>query len=319
MASLALASRLLAFAHIRGKHRVDDSLSLCKPDFDIAEGYDGLAALAKSLNLTRASRLLSARESRWTQIILGSRSDAINVTMRSHGHDVMVNMIQREAAKDVYDLGSRSFEGDLLDIGGHIGTTALLYHKLHPSARVHVFEPAPLNFFFLAHNAIANHANASLVRLYNRGLSADGLPFVIEYSPDDTPSTRRATMGHTWGSLPKQYHTVRTLTMSALAKACGVPLGRVGLIKLDCEGCEFDLLPSEPQYFASHARRIVGEFHGWHVTSTGHEGNVSRPVIAEVKRLLCLRARGAEDRIEWLRGPPGRVTNHGVPGKGCMP
>ena len=112
MASLALASRLLAFAHIRGKHRVDDSLSLCKPDFDIAEGYDGLAALAKSLNLTRASRLLSARESRWTQIILGSRSDAINVTMRSHGHDVMVNMIQREAAKDVYDLGSRSFEGD---------------------------------------------------------------------------------------------------------------------------------------------------------------------------------------------------------------
>ena len=294
----------------------ESALNNCLPDFDFRGGSTVLLNLARTLQLPNPNALI--RHSPVTVVKLGSelsRSTNVNVTLHSYPEDRMIRMLQKEAERDAYDLASRITEGDLLDVGGHIGLTALLFHKLHPTAHVYVFEPAPLNFFYLAYNAMRNGADSTRVHLYNRRLSKDGESFVIEYSPDDTPSTRRASLGHSWGSHTKHYHIVHTLSMKQLWNC--LPLHHVGLIKLDCEGCEFDLVPSEPRFFSARARRVVGEFHGWHVTQPGHAGNVSQKLIQKVKTLLCNRERSAEDRLEWLRGPPGWITSHGTPGKGC--
>ena len=294
----------------------ESAVNSCLPDFDFRLGSANLLHLGRTLQLPNPKRLI--KQSPVKVVKLGSdlnHRTNVNVTLHSHPEDKMVKLLQKEAMRDAYDLTSRMTEGDLLDVGGHIGLTALMFHKLHPTAHVYVFEPAPLNFFYLAYNAMANGADSTRVHLYNRGLSKDGETFVIEYSPDDTPSTRRASLGHSWGSRAKHYHTVHTFNMEQLHRC--LPLHRVGLIKLDCEGCEFDLVPSDPRFFSSRARRVVGEFHGWHVTQPGHVGNVSKRQIQRVKSLLCNRERGAEDRLEWLRGPPGWITSHGTPGKGC--
>jgi len=278
----------------------------CLPDFIVGDNSTSLFDLAHTLQIHNPVKLIE--DSPITTIALGRSPSGggslVNVTLHSHPADKMVYMLRKEAARDVYDLGSRTTEGDLLDIGGHIGLTALLFHRLHPDAHVHVFEPAPLNFFYLAYNAVQNGVDGRRVHLYNRGLSRDGSPFLIEYSPDDTTSTRRASLGHSWGKLDKSYHTVRSFGMKQL-RSC-LPLDDVGLVKLDCEGCEFDLVPSDSQFFSARERRVVGEFHGWHVRQPGHIGNVSHRLVRTVRTLLCRRERQREDRIVWLSEPPKR-------------
>ena len=153
---------------------------------------------------------------------------------------------------------------------------------------------------YLALNAITNGADSSKLRLYNRGLSNDDASFTIEYSPDDTTSTRRASLGHTWGKKPKQYRLVYAMSMQQL-KQC-LPLDNVGLVKLDCEGCEFEVVPSNTRFFSTWKRRVVGEFHAWHLKQPGHTGNVSDKVIRDVKALLCNRRRRVEDRISGTHG-----------------
>jgi hypothetical protein len=72
-------------------------------------------------------------------------------------------------------------------------------------------------------------------------------------------------------------------------KQC-LPLDKyVGLVKLDCEGCEFEVVPSNTRFFSTWKRRVVGEFHAWHLKQPGHTGNVSDEVIRDVKALLCNR------------------------------
>lgn len=284
----------------------------CQPTFDSALGLDGLPKLAQSLGLPDAQSLINSSRVRRFRLganVIKRSSKLISITLYSHREDKMIDLLEKEAFRDVYDLASRTTEGDLLDIGGHIGLTSLLFHKRHPDAQIYVFEPAPLSFFYLALNVIKNSAKPSKLKLFNRALSADGRGFLLEYSPDDTLSSRRASFGHSWGGAAKQYHMVQAVSMLQL-KAC-LPLQQVGLVKLDCEGCEFDIVPSDQLFFSNSSRRLIGEFHQWHVTVRNHTGNVSLQAIKLVKSLLCHRERSDEDRIEWLRG------QHTRPRKGC--
>ena len=92
-------------------------------------------------------------------------------------------------------------------------------------------------------------------------------------------STRRASLGATFGRLPKEHATVRSIRLHSLLRHCGI--GPVSVLKLDCEGCEFDLVPPMPDFFGG-VPRIMGEFHARHVRDRfmrGHEGNVSESAL----------------------------------------
>ncbi len=264
-----------------------------------------LVALGRALRIPGVARLIS-NGTMMHELRLGDK----RVQLYGSKNDKMFDLLRKEFGRDTYGLlrYREDDTGTLLDIGGHVGSTALFFHQLHPAQRLHVFEPAPLNFFYLAYNAMHNNAAAHM-RIYHAGLTRDGASFTIEYSPDDTTSTRHAGLGHTWGKLRKVYAEVPAWSVGRL-RSC-VDLEAVSLIKLDCEGCEFDLVPSMPGFFESEARRIVGEFHEWHLTTHWHEANLSTSSSSNffrpVRELLCARRnRGGSryqgrDRIEWLR------------------
>jgi len=79
-----------------------------------------------------------------------------------------------------------------------------------------------------------------------------------------------------------------------------IDVDSISLVKLDCEGCEFELLPSLKWLFRKRSVRVVGEFHHWHLSQPGHEANLSLHVARTSMRVLCDRNR-ASDRIEWLK------------------
>jgi len=219
---------------------------------------------------------------------------------RRYRHDRMFGMLKNELWRDAYGL--HKFKevdgrGITLDIGGHIGTTALMMHAMDKRRVIHSFEPAPLNFFYLAWNAMLH--NSTRLHIYYVGLTRDGGVVNIEYSPDDTTSTRRASLGHTWGHMNKLVSASTTWSVGRL-QAC-IDVASTSLVKLDCEGCEFELLLSLKWLFRRRSLRVVGEFHHWHLSQPGHEANLSLDLAKKSMRVLCTRNR-TFDRIEWLKG-----------------
>lgn len=219
---------------------------------------------------------------------------------RRHKDDRMFRMLKEEFRRDAYGLQEfkeRDGHGVTLDIGGHIGTAALMMHALDEHRVIHSFEPAPLNFFYLAWNAMLH--NSTRLHIYYAGLTRDGGAINIEYSPDDTTSTRRASLGHSWGTMNKLVSTSTTWSVGQLQECINVP--STSLVKLDCEGCEFELLSPLKWLFARSSVRVVGEFHQWHLSQPGHQANLSVHVARTSMRVLCDRNRSF-DRIEWLKG-----------------
>jgi hypothetical protein len=88
-------------------------------------------------------------------------------------------------------------------------------------------------------------------------------------------------------------------------KQC-LPLDNVGLVKLDCEGCEFEVVPSNTPFFSTSRARVVGVSHACHWPVAGARGgadgqSLSDKVIRDVKvtsRHFCAIADVVH--IEWL-------------------
>ena len=276
---------------------------LCVPDFH-GHTIEDVILLGQQLQVAHNITALMARSP-----FVHYQVNTTKLILHHHPHDRSAGDLVKEIQRDVY--GMRQFwsrdatqnRNILLDIGGHIGATAITFVKMHPAATAYTFEPAPLNFFYLAWNTVLNRVSHSVI-LRNQGVTSDGLPFTIEYSPDNTMSSRRASLGHSWGSLRKQQHVVRTMPLPLLIQECVAK--EVTTVKLDCEGCEFSIVPNHPEFFSRSNQRIMGEYHARHVRDnfwSGHAGNVSEDAIKNTWHILCDRpshADGGADCIEWL-------------------
>jgi FkbM family methyltransferase len=166
--------------------------------------------------------------------------------------------------QDCYKL--RLLDPDLftnvVDIGAHIGTFAHLVKKLNPSARVICVEVAAENIEPLRRN-VAERAEAVHACVVGERTGPVKL-----HNSFTTPGTCRSTGGSTvvpLGEPPPQdpQYRVEVLPCECLTLQQVMDrfqLSHIDLLKLDCEGSEFDILEGAP---LSRIRSIVGEYHGF--------------------------------------------------------
>lgn len=210
--------------------------------------------------------------------------------------DVMLStLVRREMRNDVYGLTRHRFEtrGHMLDIGGHVGTTAIFAALLNPRLHVHTYEPSAENCAYLRQNVKRYHLEERIsvieasVAMHDRGVT-----FV--YSPDDTTSSKAAHLGHPWGKLPKVVRYVPTDDVSISWRTM-IPLH---LIKVDCEGCETDIFPVLKRIQQSSPGTVlIGEFHEWHLKA---RSNVSHVRIDYARRAMCSFAVRNVERLRCL-------------------
>jgi FkbM family methyltransferase len=161
-------------------------------------------------------------------------------------------------AEDCYQLAP--FLGALierpvqvLDIGGHIGTFSCRLTTLHPQASVMSFEPSSTTVGYLRRNVEQNRV-ADRVQVFEQALAATSGTAV--FSDNGAGSGLNALRsGHYSGGVDTQVQTVSFDDAVANAPA------PVDIVKIDCEGGEYDLvLGSSPESWAS-VQRVVIEFH----------------------------------------------------------
>ena len=202
--------------------------------------------------------------SRWTNApgILELRS-GIRMTIRPRSSDRAV--VTEVFVLHTYDLDNRFLvqESDIvMDVGANIGAFTVLAGRRAGRGQVYAIEPSRNNFAQLSENVRLNELRH--VHLFNVALDA-------------TEGETILNMGGACPSLVSNAEfnlseKVRTETLAGFLKHEG--LNRVDLLKMDCEGSEFDILMSAPQEALACIRRIIMEYHN--VSAEKNAGTLER-------------------------------------------
>jgi FkbM family methyltransferase len=183
-----------------------------------------------------------------------------NVKLRPGSMD---QAVLGEMVRDVYHVRKLIRAGDtVLDIGGYTGLFALSIKDVCPGAKIVSVEPEPENYATLQENIRGTDVSAvnmalvsepGVVTLKNYGLEASACHSIFDLTPGE-------------GELI----SVDGITLSQLFERYAIQTVRV--LKLDCQGAEFDILSTasrellakidfismEVHWAIADARRILG-------------------------------------------------------------
>jgi len=200
-----------------------------------------------------------------------------------------VNMILRMLAgnevteSDTYGIDSlgpkveSSKMMNMLDIGGNYGRVSIAAFKHYPTKmRIIVVEPIASTYFLLRWNLWLNGVpeltlaefqaspgQPGVVALNHGIADVNGKITDLCYTPPNTMAARICNCSHGWSKTSREqcHHIVGLSVVSLLSKFAGAP---IDLLKMDCEGCELDVIPalikldSDPN---TRIKRFAGELH----------------------------------------------------------
>jgi len=163
-------------------------------------------------------------------------------------------VLLRRGGKAEYYLPPALEPKVILDIGSNIGTSILFFHEEFPDAKIYGFEPHPETFRILQTNVGAIPS----VQIFNYALGAVDAKISLPFDGADFSR---------FGAKDAAVSQLGTITTTecearhagAVVKELG--LARVDLIKIDCEGAEYDVLTALPGEMLRQCKWIAGEMH----------------------------------------------------------
>lgn len=164
-------------------------------------------------------------------------------------------------ANDEYGLGKLpTLTGTAIDIGAHIGIIALALAADNPDLRIIAVEAVPENVEGLRLNAARNGFDMTIIEAAAAAPKTKTVRLLWNYRTADhadqayvDDSRYIANIFDDAGS-DGDWHTVKAVSLDTLMKG----LDRLTLLKVDCEGCEWQFLRS-PR--VADVDLIIGEFH----------------------------------------------------------
>mgnify|MGYP001578111990 CR=1 FL=1 len=156
--------------------------------------------------------------------------------------------------QDLWHLGDRDLHGKVvLDVGAFIGDSSIAY-AAH-GAIVHAFEPVPVFYDYLVRNITLNGMRDRIV------------PHIVALSNQEgvisDPATVKTLASQSHGCLPDGGAGQEIRVVDALAYLRTRDIGKVDILKMNCEGCEYDLF---------HDGRLLDELHPEEVALEYHRG-----------------------------------------------
>lgn len=165
----------------------------------------------------------------------------------------VAKIVLREIEKS-YDLDSIPFEaGDtVIDIGAQVGVVSCYLAKKHPDIKVLAYEPVPENYARLVRNLKAN--GIENVTAINSAVTGDGRDLTLIGHLDKNSGGISAFTSNGHGEAK---YIVPSVTLADVFRVYN--LSRVKLLKIDCEGAEYEIL----RHFGPLDKidYVRGEFH----------------------------------------------------------
>jgi FkbM family methyltransferase len=159
----------------------------------------------------------------------------------------------KETCVDSDYLPPGGFQTDwqVVDIGAGLGDFTVFAAVNCPEGKVYAYEPLGRSFELLKHNLGLNQI--SNVTTFQQATAAVGGTMSAVSEETEAVSTRFATQqGEGTAMIP-------VITLGEILTR--LPDGRCDLMKIDCEGCEFDLLLNSPPEHLRQIKRLTIETH----------------------------------------------------------
>lgn len=163
----------------------------------------------------------------------------------------VAKIVMREVAT-AYNLDVIDFEpGDVvIDIGAHVGVVSIYLAKKHPEISITAYEPTAANYERLVRNIEAN--GVKNVKPIKMAFTGDGREITLSGDPSIN------TGGMSAFTTPNGHsQTAVSTTLNSLF-ANGIE--RVKLLKIDCEGAEYEILQGAGDLL-KRVDHLRGEFH----------------------------------------------------------
>lgn len=138
----------------------------------------------------------------------------------------------------------------IVDIGANIGVFSLMAAQRWCQAHILAFEPSPSNFSWLEHNVRSSHARQITCR-----------PVAVAGTRGEARFYLKGDSG--WHSLigdgAKTSIAVQTITLDDVLNETDAK--QIDILKLDCEGAEYDILSTRQAMISWHVRYVAMEYH----------------------------------------------------------
>lgn len=200
--------------------------------WDFLALYYGMTSLDQLTLLTRNGLRIRARNNHW---------DAVIITEI---------FLDRAYLKMFTSLPPQPV---IVDIGGYIGDFSL-YAAYELGARVITYEPTPENYALLMENVALNGLKDQIT-CHNAGV--DGQPGSIMLNLDRSDGALHASR-YMYATTPERIE-IRTVSVAGIM--ADNALTHIDVLKIDCEGCEYDILSTLTPDIFDKIDRIVFEYH----------------------------------------------------------
>jgi FkbM family methyltransferase len=161
---------------------------------------------------------------------------------------------------DCYQLASLAFSGGgdhvILDIGANVGISALVMSRYH-SGRIVCYEPMERNCLYLERNVECNRlGNVELIR---KAVTKTNGRVSFRVEKDVSVSPR--LLDRSVGELPESVEVIHVESTDLAGVFAGLGGRSVELMKLDCEGGEYDIVDQIDAEMLGKIRAITMEVH----------------------------------------------------------
>ena len=163
---------------------------------------------------------------------------------------ILMEVMQRRVYAPGLALGESPV---VIDIGGHIGAFTMFTMQQAPRARVLVFEPEPLSFELLQRNIGMNGFSDRVIASRRAVCGTGGTRTLFASGSSPVNSLFR----HNTQAVPVSVPCTTLAEIFARHR-----IDRCDLLKIDCEGAEYEILYSAPSDVLARVQRIVLEWHG---------------------------------------------------------
>jgi len=198
-------------------------------------------------------------------VVFKTKND-LEIKIRSNSTDLMaltnVWMI-KEYEIEKFDISKKD---TVIDIGAHIGLFSLLVSRFCSDGKIFSFEPIQKNFELLTDNLESNKLEN--IFPFNLAVSKDSSEVKLFLDDDDS--------AHSIFGKSNNFVSVKSISLQEIFDKNNINLCKI--LKLDCEGAEYEIINSLPDEYFDKIENIIIEYH-----LADSQPDLGRNLISKIK------------------------------------